>query len=531
MAAIREWKNSFTPINRIPLDVLSLIPTHLPSLRDRLVSTFVCRLWRRTFIQRAELWSELSLPDDETFVKTLLERSKGSGLDITIENGDPVGAIVLLSPHTERMKHLNLRRCDWPGIQKFSRVNSGPLPLLQSLVIHLRTEPVPESLDRTPPSSLLLINAVNLRSLNIQSFSRLSPFLTHFIFPNLVSFNLIAMPSEKFQVSQLLDFLEASPALQIVHMFILADTSFESIPQKRLVLLPNVEKFILLTSHGGCCYEIAAHISCPSARRTSLTHKNAPDHSIPAAMFPIPVSWDKIVHQYTRSSVEEVALEIDNGRVTTCKLIFWSPDEIAVELCCRVVIRTRSQGIDGLGPLLVEVNKEVFTQATRAIQNYPQLKNIKRLRISQSRSFPHPANVLHIQNEVGRLFKTLGPLEGLMLELCDMRPYLDPFIEPPEPEDSGIRESVVFPPIQELVISHPLFLSDEQFTAAIVGLAKSQHARGIPFESVTIYAYNMSTDVEEELRPWVGNAEYSHEEPPITEKDENWVGEDDQDDW
>lgn len=118
-----------------------------------------------------------------------------------------------------------------------------------------------------------------------------------------------------------------------------------------------------------------------------------------------------------------------------------------------------------------------------------------------------------------------------MLELCDMRPYLDPFIEPPEPEDSGIRESVVFPPIQELVISHPPFLSDEQFTAAIVGLAKSQHARGIPFESVTIYAYNMSTDVEEELRPWVGNAEYSHEEPPITEKDENWVGEDDQDDW
>ena len=34
LTTIREWKNSFVRVNRIPLDILSLIPTYLPSNDD-----------------------------------------------------------------------------------------------------------------------------------------------------------------------------------------------------------------------------------------------------------------------------------------------------------------------------------------------------------------------------------------------------------------------------------------------------------------------------------------------------------------
>lgn len=61
LAIIREWRNSFVPINRIPMEVLSLIPTHLSHEKDLFHATSVCRHWRRTFVQHAVLWSQLDL--------------------------------------------------------------------------------------------------------------------------------------------------------------------------------------------------------------------------------------------------------------------------------------------------------------------------------------------------------------------------------------------------------------------------------------------------------------------------------------
>jgi hypothetical protein len=70
----------------------------------------------------------------------------------------------------------------------------------------------------------------------------------------------------------------------------------------------------------------------------------------------------------------------------------------------------------------------------------------------------------------------------------------------------------VFSPIKKLTISLPVYSSDEEFTAAIVGLAQSRHTLGVPFEQVVIRAKGLPAGVEEALMPWVGNVEYCYEE-------------------
>jgi len=288
----REWRNSFVHINRIPLDVLSLIPTHLNFQEDRFRASFVCRHWRRIFLQHAALWSQLYLSKGEAYVKTLLERAKGSALTITTNSRHSVDTVTPLPPHTEQLKRISFERNHWKDIQSFSEINSGPLPLLRTLKIRAVEESNPDGPDTmTPPSLPLFRNAVNLKELILSSEGL--QFLNHFVFPNLTILELWVVPEpEGFRASQLLDFLEASPMLEMVHLTIYADILLEGVPHERVVVLPNLVAFTLIMEDGGPGYDLAAHLSCPSARYTTLVHESNADDVIPQEIFPASVSWD-----------------------------------------------------------------------------------------------------------------------------------------------------------------------------------------------------------------------------------------------
>jgi hypothetical protein len=500
LATVREWRNSFVPINRIPLDILPLIPTHLPS-NDRLRASFVCRRWRRTFVQCAELWSQLSLSMGEVYTKTFLERAKGSALDIIVSYEPPVSVMRLLSPHAEQIRRLSFVHNQLRDIQRFLEVNSGPLPLLHTLELFTLEENSPAGFGRmTYPSPLFFSNAVNLKAFRIHSSSMSSPPFNCFAFPNLVLFDLSASPLQRFSASRLLDFLETSPMLRTVHMKVTTEISLEGVPQDRVVTLPNVETLTLIVTDGRAGYGIAAHISCPSARFTSLSHRRESIGVIPEEIFPPPVLWNAIVHQYTRSPVEEVTLDVRTASIVTCKLTLRSADSTILELYSKVA---------GFDLLLGEVHHEVFLQATRTIRNHPRIANTKRLHIRHSVRSTETTEVSRIANEVGQLFKLIGSLDELTIHHCDLRPYLCPFLPGHDAE-----EPAVFPPTKKLTISHPPCLSDadEQCTTAMVGLARSQHALGTPFECVVIRNNALLVEAEEKLGPWVGRVEYCEEE-------------------
>ena len=502
----REWRNSFVRINRIPLGVLSLIPTHLSSQKDRFRASFVCRHWRRTFLQHAVLWSRLRLSNGEVYVKTMLERAKGSALNIITNSIQPDGTVTLLLPHSTQSEYIYFKCSHWKDIQRFSEINSGPLPLLRTLKLSaVRESNLGNPDDMTPPSFPLFRNPINLGKLQLHSEGL--PFLNHFTFPNLTTFELSMSEVEGFRASQLLDFLEASPTLQTVYMDVVADISLEGV-RESVVVLPNVKIFTLIVGDGRPGYEIAAHISCPSAIHTSLVHRTDLLNSTPREIFPTPVSWSAVVRQYSKSPVEEVALWMGFARhpIIECSLTFRCPDAAILSLCLQV---GPSDGVDEHDPLFPYegILYETFHQACRTIQDHTLLASVKRLHIDHNIIAVRACPLFpHLSAEVRQLFKSVGPLEKLTTHRCDLHLSFNPSSDPLGSYNT--EEPIAYPPIREIVILHPILRKyrDERM-AIIVELARSQHALGTPFERMTVCMEGLLTVMEEVLGPWVGAVE------------------------
>jgi hypothetical protein len=436
----------------------------------------------------------LYLSKGEIYVKTLLERARGSALDITAHHTNPIGAMALLPPHTKQIKYLQFASSYWEDIQRFSEVNSGPLPLLTTLKIGTIDKFNMEDLDETTPPPLpLFSSAINLKKFVL--YSDALPSLDRFGFPNLTKFKLFVAPEDGFYASQLLNFLEASPALQKVDMRIMADIVFEGIPRERVVVLPDVETFHLSMTDGGPGYRIAAHVSCPSARHTLITHDTFTDEMVTQEIFPSSVSWNAIVRQYSRSPVEEIALgiQIDSGRTTTFSLTFRSSDATVIELGFEI---TASDQQDR--GFLEDTHYKVFSRASKTIRDHPLLANVRRLHFDHNAYLFGSTQRGLIANQIGRIFKSVGPLEKLAIVGCDLRSYFIPFFDSPE-----IEQPVTFPRVEELTVLHPLPASQKACMSAIVGLAKSQHALGVPFKRVAVYMTRLPKPMAVELGKWV----------------------------
>ena len=513
LAAIREWRNSFAHVNRISTDVLSLIPTHLPIQKDRFHAASVCRRWRGALLEHGALWSQLFLRKGEECVSTLLARAKGSVLDIVIHNDVPAGAMALISPRAQQIRRLEFVRNHWQDIVSFSKFNSGQLLLLRALKIIHPTIIDPHSqpdIATSPPLSIFG------GSINLGQFifhSQTLSYLSHFTFPNLTTFELMSRPRGKCSALHLLNFLKASPMLQTVKVEVSATVTLSSVPQEMVVVLPNVRTFSLHVADGPMThlYDIAAHISRPCARHTSLI--NEVDNtvmSLDLKIFPTLASWNTIVHQHTTSPVEEVTLEIHDPDYFNIEsfLTFQSFDTTVVRFGFDInetgIIRDEYMIHDQMG-------WEIFSQAFAAIQGHPRLLHLKRLRIDYRAAMSGFYPMSYVVDEVRDLFGLLGSLDELTIRGCDLHVFLSNFLD--NPGIDGLEQPVVFPQTKELTILHPLMEEDEmECMNAIMELAESQHALRIPFERITVHARNLPAGMAEELGRWVGAVDCREEE-------------------
>ena len=478
----------------------------------------MCRHWRGVLLKHGALWSQLFLRKGEECVSTLLERAKGSALDIITDRNAPDGTITLISSRAQQIAHLEFVGNYWQDILAFSELNSGQLPLLHTLKINSYDfGPDGQHSVEIPPSLRLFKGSINLQQFILHSWKLSS--LSHFVFPNLTTFKLLPSPAENCNASCLFNFLEASPMLQTVEMNITTRIELSSIPQEMVVVLPNVKIFSLRVSDDPLpqVHDLASHISCPCAQSISLTHDTYDeDMNAGLGVFPSPIEWNTIVRQYTASPVEEVTLEIkrSEGEKTACFLTFRSFDAI-VKLGF-TILETGADEED-LNMSLPEMGREIFSQALTTIQNHPLLSRVKRFHIRQRADMSYTYQLPWAGNKLRELFGSLGPLDELTIGGRDLHTFLVNFLDLNNPALNHSRRPVGLPQIKEFrIFCVSMRAREVECMETIVELAKLQHALGIPFERVTVRAVGYLPQVPGNLGPWVGAVDcdvwYSEEE-------------------
>ena len=239
LSLTRFLKNSLAPVNRIPHDVLSLIPYYCAkdyADRSLITLTHVCRGWRETFTARSSLWTRLDfLNIDKT--RTYIQRSKSAPLHVCLQglgrSASTDSGLYLVVPHVCRLKSLVIHSKTLPDIPTYFRHQA---PLLEELEI-LTASPDAPILD----STMFDGDLSSLRGLSLRGV------VTHLPWKNLThlrNFHLCCPPGHEVTVTRLLDVFESAPFLHRVAVENAIPNSSDA-PRERIVPLRHLNSLAI----------------------------------------------------------------------------------------------------------------------------------------------------------------------------------------------------------------------------------------------------------------------------------------------
>ena len=249
-------KNTFTPINRIPEDVLSLVPRYRDTDKELVTLTHVCRGWRERFIACSSLWTALDCTSVEQ-TRVHLERSKGSPLEICLQEEEEEGvtflndAFLLVVPHLDRLKSLTLSGSSDDLIQ-LTKYFASPAPLLEELNLCFTGAEEPVFQDD--------IFDGDFSSLRELHFCGVTANLARGNLTNLRTFDLRQVPGNKMSVTRLLDLFERAPLRKIQLWDAFPDSS--DAPPGQVVSLPHL-KFLIINAQPAHTI-LLNHLSIPA---------------------------------------------------------------------------------------------------------------------------------------------------------------------------------------------------------------------------------------------------------------------------
>ena len=228
---VRSIKNKFVPINRIPPEILSLIPDYYDEYAtdQALISlTHVSRHWRDVFTSRPSLWTGFDFKNvDKTH--TYIQRSKHSPLRLCLVDGEALDhAFALIIPHIHRLRSLTI---DGPALPSSLRHFRCHTPFLEKLDIWVSTStgsPLDDALFNGDLSSL--------REL------RLCGVITQLPWKNLTNLRVIELKlhDQSYGTTQILDLLESAPLLSAASLAYSMPESPDA-PPTRIVQLRHMK--------------------------------------------------------------------------------------------------------------------------------------------------------------------------------------------------------------------------------------------------------------------------------------------------
>jgi len=259
---VRSWKSGAAPINRIPPEILALIPDFWrPPTRDRdlIALTHVCRAWRGAFISWSALWTDLDGVSVDK-AKVYLERSKSYPIDLSLSgNKGPVFCDAFFGIILRAIRRL--RSLTFNGTQNYldniSTHLSCPVPLLECLSIagpNCYWYPV-------LTSAHFGGDLPSLRMLCLEWIRTELPWRT---MVGLTSLKLVDISS--VSVGQLLDFFESAPRLCNVEL--LSATSTPDVQNGRLVSLACRKKMYI---DDGRLFPLLDHLLIPVGARLTTS--------------------------------------------------------------------------------------------------------------------------------------------------------------------------------------------------------------------------------------------------------------------
>ena len=252
---MKALANELSPINCLPPEILSTIPTYWPadSQGDLIRATHVCRYWRTTLVASPSLWSVVK-SGNEAQMRACLHRSQSYPLSLEIKH--PGQEDVISDAVFFRLKSLTL---DLPMINLTRPLENlvSPIPMLEELSITLAN-----SGDYLP-----VLRTGDFFALSKLHLDCVTPNLLGLHTPNLTILHLENL-QKHLRMPDLLQFLEHTPWLE---QLALVNTGPEGSrePPERVVALRSLQ---VLTLHGTVAKaKLLQHLDVPASADINLT--------------------------------------------------------------------------------------------------------------------------------------------------------------------------------------------------------------------------------------------------------------------
>ena len=474
----RSLKNSFAPVNRIPSDVLSLLPDYCDEydVDESLInSTHVCCSWREILISRSSLWTNLDFKNVNK-TQTYIQRSRSSPLNITLRyiKGTTFDhAFSLVIPHISRLQSLAIYGIVPPKVLRHFRC---PAPLLEQLDIDIRQSS--RGLNGTRFDGALFNG--ELPSLRELSLSGVITDLAWRNMENLTALTLSnceAFENYKVSVTRILDFFESHPFLQEVDLDNPTPDSSDA-PPGRIVPLRHLKTLTLTTCPPPSI--LLNHLHIPT-RASLMLCDNTGEELSPLDYLP-----DKSPNFENLSRITMINLQFAPGYKSV--RLGGPSGSLCLTSSLRAPRARSSATVDHR--LLCSIGP-------------PRLPTIRRLAVSE---YAHPPQAGIEECPVFQTLSSLGTLRTLVLSDCDNLAFI--LALDPEKNTSGL---VLCPNLEEIVI-YPSLYPRREYARELVDMSKSRDSRGVKLSSIVIVDMQKSMKEVARLKEHVTHAEYRCED-------------------
>ena len=478
---IRSWRNRLAPVNRIPPEILALIPDFWDNDvydeddkgRSIIALTHVCQAWREVYTSRSSLWTDLDC-EDEDQAHIYLERSKSLPVNLSLYTDDRLPSyhpFFKIIPHAiGRLGSLTID-VKRKHLQDITAHLSHPAPLLEKLSICGGSD---YDSQHDPVLTFALFNG-DLSSLRKLRLTRVRIELPRRNMVNLTSFKLSYMLRGEVTVRQLLDFFENTPRLRKVSLY--AVTPAPGAQDERLVPLVCLEAMKIYG--GGPASLFLDHLLIPAGARLimevylpSLLIKDHP-----------PRFLDNL-----RNLPNFTTVDLCGPGNLTPYLQFSGPNG-------QVEMIMNNPQVDGIHSVLESLNQF-------------DTSRVERLTIRSENS---PSSDLSC-----RVLLPMKHLRTLILYQFS-NPHVFIYALHPDMSPSGV---VVCPGLEELIIGLNEITVDME---SVIGVVAARASKGVKIKSITIAGCKSARADVLELKKHVSRVEYS----PQFDNDRDGAGEGD----